>query len=409
MRILIVSQYYWPEGFGASVYVSELAEALQKRGHQVTVLTAFPNYPEGRVFPAYRHKFFQIEWRNGVRIIRTWIYAIPRTRTLPLRGLSYLSFAFTALVGTPFIGEVDLVYSLTPLPMALSAWLISRFKRVLFLLSVKDVFPYGVTGAALLRTRPLVQLFEGAESFLCTRAHCIHVESNTLRRNLLSRGVPSSKIEIIPDWADANFIKPQPKENAFRTQLGLDSSHFVVLYSGNMGYTSDLETVIEAAERVMQYPDIQFILVGDGVKRAALEQRVAELCLPNVRFLPLQPREVFPRVLAAADVCLITLNKQSTTTSAQGKLYSILAAGRPVIGVIEPESDAYSIIMTAGCGATVRPGDSLVLADLILKFEADQALTELCGQRARQYFEDNYTLDICVQAFEHLMLKLVER
>ena len=408
MRILIVSQYYWPERYGAGVYVSELAEALQQRGHQVTVLTSFPNYPEGRVFPAYRHKFFQIEWRNGVRIIRTWIYAIPRTRTVALRGLSYLSFALTALVGTPFIGEVDLVYSLTPPPMALSAWLISRFKRALFLLSVKDVFPYGLTGAALLRTRQLVQLFEGAESFLCTRAHRIHVESDTLRRNLLSRGVPSSKIEIIPDWADGNFIKPQPKENAFRTQLGL-GSHFVVLYSGNMGYTSDLETVIEAAERVMQHPDIQFILVGDGVKRTALEQRVAELCLPNVRFLPFQPREVFPRVLAAADVCLITLNKQSTTTSAQGKLYSILAAGRPVIGVIEPETDAYSIITTAGCGATVRPGDSLGLADLILKFKADSVLTELYGQRARQYFEANYTLDVCVQAFEHLMLGLVER
>jgi colanic acid biosynthesis glycosyl transferase WcaI len=409
MRILIVSQYYWPEPFGAGVWLHEMTRFLVAQGHRVTVLTAFPNHPDGIIHPAYRGRVFQREHHEGVNIVRTWIYAVPRTEMIRRRSLSYLSFALTCLPGSLAIGHPDVVLGLTPpLPMALSAWLIARSRRVPFLLNVQDVFPEAAVAAGLLRTGPTVHFLEAVERFLYRHADHITVISEVFRRNLLAKEVSPAKLTVIPNWADAGFITPQPKQNEFRQRLGL-RDEFVILYSGNMGYVCDLDTILDAAALLRDDPAIQFVLVGDGARKGPAQERARELGLTNVRFLPLQPREEFPQVLAAADACLVTLAKDNAQASVPGKTYSIMAAGRPVLAVVEPVNDVHQLVVQESLGASVRPGDAHGLAEAIRTLKADQALAEACGRRARAIFEQRFTIEACVGQYERLMLEMLEK
>jgi colanic acid biosynthesis glycosyl transferase WcaI len=402
MRILIVSQYYWPEDFAAGVYIHELAETLAKRDHQVTVLTAFPHYPEGKIHVGYRHKLFQVQHKDGVRILRSFIYAVPRDRSLCLRSLPHLSFAFSALMAAAFTGGQDIAYIHMPvLPLGYVSLFISRLKRIPCVLGVKDMSAEALVQAGKLERGGRFRLIEKCERYLYKAADHVQVPGTHYKRRLIKWNIPESKITIIPDWADPSVIRSMPKKNEFRKSHGLHDK-FVVLYSGNMGYSSDLETVIEAARELKYCPRIHFVLIGDGVKRAGLEQQAVGWGLANITFLQFQTRDVFPQVLAAADVCLLTLNRQFTNVAAQGKMYNIMSAGRPLLAVMDQSACGADLITTEQIGAVTPPGDSVALARIISEWQTQPELLETFGYRARRVLEERFSIEICVHQFEEM-------
>jgi len=407
MRILIVSQYYWPEDFAAGVYIRELAETLAKKEHKVTVLTAFPHYPEGKIHTGYRNKLFQVQHKDGVRILRSFIYAIPRDKSLLLRSLPHLSFAFSALIAAIFVGKQDIAYIHMPvLPIGYVSLFISRLKRIPCVLGVKDLSAEALVQAGKLKRGGKFRLIEKCERYLYNAADHAQVPGTLYKQRLMEWNMPESKITIIPDWADPYTIRPLPRENEFRKIHGLHDK-FVVLYSGNMGYSSDLETVIEAARELKSYPRIHFVLIGDGVKRAGLEQKTDALGLTNVTFLSFQPRDVFPQVLAAADVCLLTLNRQFTNVAAQGKMYNIMAAGRPLLAVMSQNACGAELITTEQIGTVTVPGDSAALARIISDWQIQPELLETLGCRARRVLEEHFTIEICVRKFEDMFNHII--
>ncbi len=408
MRILIVSQYYWPEDFSAGVFIRELAETLVKRGHKVTVLTDFPHYPEGKIHAGYRNKLFQIQYKDGVRILRSFIYAVPRNKSLRLRSLPYLSFALSALPAAAFSGGQDIAYIHVPvLPLGYGSLFISRLKRIPCVLGVKDLSAEALVQAGKLKRGGKFRLIEKCERYLYNAADHVQVPGASHKQRLMEWNIPESKITIIPDWADPGIIRPMPKQNEFRKSHGLHDK-FVVLYSGNMGYSSDLETVIEAAYKLKNFPRIHFILVGDGVKRTGLEQKAATYGLANATFLPFQSREVFSQVLAAADACLLTLNRQFTGVATQGKMYNIMSAGRPLLAVMDQSACGADLITTEQLGAVTAPGDSAALARVISEWQTQPELLESFGRRARRVLEERFTVEICVQQFEELFNRVIE-
>ncbi len=355
MHIPFMAQCYAPEDVSASVLITELATDLVKRGHQVSVITGSPSYPHGVVFTGYHNSLYQFETLDGVRVIRTWSYISPSRKPLP-RLFHYGTYSVTAFYGGLAAGRPDVIVSYSPpLPLGLSAWLLSRIWRVPWVLQIEDLYPEAAIAAGVIKTKSIISFFLWLEKFLYQKAHHISVISESFRQTLLAKQVPNSKLDVIPVWADPNAVRPLPKENSFRHKHGLDHK-FVVMYAGNIGLTSCIEDVLQAAEILRRRTDIQFLIVGEGVKKEALEVEVRNKQLTNITILPYQPREIFAEMLAAADISLVTLNAGAALSSLPSKVFNVMASARPILAVAPAESELAQIVKKAGCGWIVPPG-----------------------------------------------------
>ena len=405
MKIILISQYYWPESFGAGVWHAELAERLAKQGHDVTVITGFPNYPDGVVFPEYRGRRLQREEHNGVRIIRTWLHATPRTKSLWQRVLSQASFSVSLLLGIFLAPRADVVwYESPPLPGTITSWTLARLHGARFALTLADLEPERSVALGLFKNHLLVRMLESIERFAYGHADRICILSEGTKQRLVARGVSADKIRVTPNWADGNLIVPLPQEASLRAELGVNGE-FVVLYSGNMGYTmGDLETVVDAARMLSTEKGIRFLLAGDGVRRDAVQRRAQGL--PNVTFLPIQPRDRFARLLATGDVGLVLLCAEGTYASVPSKTYSIMASGRPIIAVCEPDNDTARVVHAAGCGELVVPGDATHLADVIQSYFQRRERAKEEGKNARAYFDQHYCAEVGISNYERVFSEI---
>jgi len=411
MHIMFMAQLYAPEDISGAVLITELATDLVKRGHEVTFVTGAPNYPYGRVFDGYRNRAYQVEWLDGVRVVRTWSYISPRKTVWP-RLLHYGTYSATAFYGGLFAGKPDIVVNYSPpLPLGLPAWLLGRLWRVPWVLVLEDLYPDAAVAAGVLRNQRLIGLFSAIERFLYRHATHVSVISESFRKNLERKGVPPEKITLIPVWADPDVVRPLPKENGFRHRLGL-SGKFVVMYAGNLGLTSCLEDVLGAAkllapaEPPANKDGICFVLIGEGVKKEDLEAAAREARLTNVMFLPYQPREIFPEMLAAADVGLVTLNHDSASSSLPSKVFNVMASARPILAVAPPDSDLAQLVDDAGCGVVVPPGRPELLADALVALRGRSDKLVEMGQNGRSLLEGRYSRAGCVDAFEDLLARL---
>lgn len=408
MRILFLGQCYAPEDVSAAVLITELATDLVERGHQVTVVTGAPSYPYGRVFKGYRNRFYSTEMLDGVRIIRTWSYISPSTKIIP-RLLHYGTYSVTAFYGGLFAGRPDVILSYSPpLPLGLSAWLLSRIFHAPWVLQLEDLYPDAAIAAGVMKNKFLIDFFRGIEQFLYRHAHRISVISQSFRRNLLSKGIPDSKIEFIPIWADPDAVSPMQKQNTFRREHNLNGK-FVVMYAGNIGLTSCLEDVLCAAEILREKKDIQFVIIGEGVKKSFLEAETRARQLNNILFLPFQPREKFSEMLAAADIGLVTLNESASLSSLPSKIFNVMASARPILAVSPPGSEMTQIVDAAGCGWNVPPGSPERLAETIIQLkERETDLTQM-GKNGRTCLEKNYSRNRCVDAYEKMLTEMDEQ
>lgn len=408
MRILFMAHVYAPEDVSGAVLITELATDLVKRGHQVTVVTCAPNYPYGRVYSGYRNRLYQVEWLDGVRVVRTWSYISPE-KTFWRRIFNYGSYSTTALYGGLLVGKPEVIVSFSPpLPLGLTAWLLSRLWRVPWVLQIEDLYPEAAVAAGVLRNRKAITFFSAIEGFLYQRATHISLIAESFRRNLLGKGVSSEKITLIPVWADPDLVRPLPKENAFRDQHGLNGQ-FVVMYAGALGHTAALEEALDAAEILRDEAGVRFLIVGEGVKKAALEGKAKNLGLRNVIFLPYQPREAFSEMLAAADVSLVTLNRKSSETSLPSKIFNIMASARPILAVTPPESETAGLVEEARCGIVIPPEHPDLLAEAIMNMREQVGVLREMGQNGRSQLEARFTRQRCVEMYDQMLLNFCNK
>lgn len=408
MRIMFMTNTYAPEDVSGAVLVTELATDLVRRGHQVTVVTCAPNYPYGRVYSGYRNRLHQVERLDGVRVVRTWSY-ISSQKSFWRRIFHYGSYSATAFYGGLMSDKPDILVNYSPpLPLGLSAWLLSRLWRIPWVLQIEDLYPGAAVAAGVLRNRKAIVFFSAMERFLYKRATHVSLISESFRRDLLRKGVSSEKITLIPVWADPDIVKPLPKENAFRDQHGLNGQ-FVVMYAGTMGHTSALEEVLDAAEILQHEVGVRFLMVGEGIKKAELEKRARNKGLGNTLFLPFQPRQAFAEMLAAADVSLVTLNSNSSETSLPSKIFNIMASARPILAVTPPENEIAALVEEARCGFIIPPGHPELLAEAIMNMRKQVVLLREMGQNGRSQLEARFTRECCVEMHEHMLLNLCNK
>jgi colanic acid biosynthesis glycosyl transferase WcaI len=225
------------------------------------------------------------------------------------------------------------------------------------------------------------------------------VLSQGYRDHVVTRGAHPRKVFIVPTWADMDAIQPGERLNAFRSAHGI-GDEFVVLFAGTMGFFQGLEVVIEAARLLANESGLLFLMVGGGAERGKLEERAAGLA--NVRFLPMQPKHVYPDVLAACDVALVTLDARLVAATVPSKLMTIMAAARPLIACLPPVAgkDAGRCISEAGCGVVVPAGDASALARAVLQLRHNDDCTKMMGRRGRAYAESHFSRSTCLSTLE---------
>ncbi|MEH1943003.1 MAG: glycosyltransferase family 4 protein [Nostoc sp.] len=406
MRILIYSYNYYPEPIGIAPLMTELAEGLVKRGHQVRVVTAMPNYPERQIYQEYRGKWYLNEYKNGVQIQRSYVWIRPQPNLLD-RVLLDASFVVTSFVPALFGWRPDVILSTSPslpscVPVALLGWL----RACPVILNLQDILPEAAVHVGLLKNKWLIKLFTVLEKFAYHSASKISVIADGFVDNLRSKGVEADKIVQIPNWVDVNFIRPLPKENnPFRAAHNLNGK-FVVLYSGNIALTQGLESVVKAASVLRHIPDIVFAIVGEAKGLERLQQECLDCGADNVLLLPFQPRKSLPQMLAAADVGLVVQKKNVVSFNMPSKIQVLLASGAALVASVPDNGTAARAVRQSGGGVIVPPEDPQALAMAILDLYQNPEKVKTLGYKSRQYAVENYAFEQALNQYESLCYSL---
>ncbi|OUL28165.1 glycosyltransferase family 4 protein [Nostoc sp. 106C] len=408
MRILIYSYNYYPEPIGIAPLMTELAEGLVKRGHQVRVVTAMPNYPERQIYQSYRGKLYLTESKNGVQIQRSYVWIRPQPNLID-RILLDASFVVTSFLPAIIGWRPDVIISTSPsLPVCVPAALLGWLRNCPVILNLQDILPEAAIHVGLLKNKFLIKLFTKLEKFAYQSATKISVIADGFVENLLNKGVPSHKIVQIPNWVDVNFIRPLSKEdNQFREIHNLKDK-FVVLYSGNIALTQGLETVIKAAAMLRHIPDLVFAIAGEAKGLQRLQQECLNYGADNVLLLPFQPREHLPQMLAAADVGLVVQKKNVVSFNMPSKIQVLLASGRALIASVPDNGTAARAIKQSGGGFVVPPEDPKALANAILDLYQNPEKVKNLGYKSRQYAVEQYAFEQALNQYENLCYSLTE-
>jgi len=367
MRILLLTQTYPPE---PEKILSDLAEGLQDLGHDVTVLTGFPNWPSGKLYPGYRIRLWQRETIHGVPVIRVPLYPDHSTSAVK-RTLNMISFVFFAtLLGPSLVPRVDIVHVVHPplLTIGPSIWLYCQVRRIPFTYEIQDMWPETMQATGLMTNRLANTLVGWFAKWVYRRAAAIRVISPGFRSNLINKGVPAEKIHAISNWTDTDFFRPQEHDPELAESLGL-AGHFNVMYAGTMGRAQGLETVMEAAWLLKDLSDVQFVLVGDGLQLDRLKHMARDRVLTNVKFLGRYPAEQMPGLFALAHALLVHLRDEPLfRITIPHKTLDYLASSVPVLAAVE--GDAADVVTSAQAGLTCPPGDGQAMADTVRQLYA---------------------------------------
>jgi colanic acid biosynthesis glycosyl transferase WcaI len=397
---------YAPERTAIGPFTTGLSEYLVSRGHRVYVVTAFPHYPEWEIQEPYKGRIFLREMRNGVSLRRCYV-RLPRNSGALQRILYDCSFSVSAFLAGLGVSDIDVVVAVTPpVQLGFTAWILSRLKRASFIFKVHDLAVDAAVALNLIENRAVAGFARWLESLIYKKARNVLVICRGFAESIMARGVPESKILVLPDWVDTDVIRPLPRQNQFRQTFGIEADRFLVLYAGNMGAKQGLENAIRAAERLQQVCGVLFLFVGEGSEKSCLVEIANEGRMENVRFMPLQPNEMLPYMLSAADVLLINQRASVVDIVIPCKLLTYMAAGRPVVAAVHADSEAAKYIRRADCGLVVPPEQPQALADAVRTLHADRSLAERLGRNGRSFAEVNFAKQRVLQRYDEFFAAL---
>lgn len=372
MKILFISDNFPPEGNAPATRLYEHALRWVAAGHDVTVLTCAPNFPEGKVFPGYRNAWRQVETVDGIRVVRVKTF-ITANEGFLARTLDYVSFMLMAVFMSLFERRPDVVVASSPqFFSALGGWVVSLLKWRPFVFEVRDLWPASIVAVNAMRRGVVIALLERLELFLYRRAACVVVVTEAFREDLIARGIDAAKIEVVINGVDLSRYAPQTRDLALEAEYGLQGK-FVAGYLGTHGLAHALPKVLEAAELLQARQDIAFLFIGSGAQRAEVERLTAEKGLGNVRLIPRQPKERMPSWWSLCDLSLVTLKDDPVfRTVIPSKIFESMGMGVPILMSL-PSGEATSIIERTGAGVCVPPENPTALAADIERLAAAPA------------------------------------
>jgi glycosyltransferase involved in cell wall biosynthesis len=406
VRILILSQYYFPEPVEK---VHDLARGLVALGHSVQVLTGVPCYPLGRVYEGYRQRAWQREEIDGVHVLR--VPQIPdHSHSAIKRAIYYGSFAVSATAFGPAHlepADVMLVYQ-AALPVGFAAWAIGRLRRLPIVLDVVDLWPESVLASGISKSARLARVVRRAAKWVYSKADHISVITEGYRDNLIDMGVPAGKLGVIYPWMPTQTYGPRPPDPELAAREGL-TGRFNIVYAGNIGPIQALDVVLDAAETLRDLPAVQFVIVGSGAERERLIASARSRRLDNVRFLERRPPEDMPALYALADALLVHLRPDPMSRiSIPSKLFAYLPSGRPILAGVEGE--VQRLTEREGFGLAFEPSMPAALAAAVRRlYGMSSAERAGLARAALSFHEREGNGPVLTRRFERVLMQVVQR
>jgi colanic acid biosynthesis glycosyl transferase WcaI len=412
VKILYISQYFPPEMGAPAARASELARHWAAAGHEVSVLTGFPNHPTGVVPAEWRSRLRALTHKErvgSVDVFRTWLWPLPN-RKAHERMRNYASFCFSAALRGMTIPRPDVVIASSPqLLVGLSGWWISFTRQVRFIFEVRDLWPESLAAVGMGDENSLLHhALAGIARFLYERSDRIVVVTPAFREHLIRHWrVTEEKIAVVENGVETALFAPSTSvaNDALRHKLGAEGK-FLASYIGTMGNAHGLETLLAAAAQLSQNPDVLFLLIGEGAEKERIKTLAQSRGLTNVRFLDQQPREKIPSYISASDACLVLLKKTEVfKTVIPTKMLEFMSCARPVI--LGVDGQARQIIEEAGAGIVIEPENAAALVAAISQLSSNRELGAAMGQKGREHILRNFSRHSTAERYVTLLESLV--
>ncbi|MBI3795120.1 MAG: glycosyltransferase family 4 protein [Nitrospinae bacterium] len=398
MKIAVITHYYSPETGAPSARLSEMSREWVRNGHQVTVVTNFPNHPTGEIHKGYEGKSFMVETLDGVRVVRCRTLATPN-KGLVFKTLAHLYFmVMSVFQGKQEIAGCDVIIVSSPtLFSVVGAWWLGLRLGIPYVFDVRDLWPGIFVELGVLKNRFVIWGLERLELFLYNKSSAVVTVTRAFKADIANRGVPETKIHFVPNGVDVARYAASPKSTELAMRLGLEGK-FIVLYCGAHGISHALGKIVDTAELLKGDRDVHFLFVGDGAEREQLIARTKQRGLGNVTFLPSQAKDEIPRFYNLADVCLVPLrNIPMFRTFIPSKMFEIMGCERPIVASVEGESE--EIFRLAESAIVVPPEDSAAIARGIITLKGDSALGRRMGASGRRYVVANFSRELLARNY----------
>jgi glycosyltransferase involved in cell wall biosynthesis len=386
----------------------EHARYWVENGHEVTVITGFPNHPTGVIHPAYENAWVRREKVEGIELLRTRVYLTPN-RGFTRRILNFLSYFVSALCFGAFMTErPDLIIGTSPqFFCALAAYLLSRIQGVPFVFEVRDIWPESAVELGVLKNRWLIRALEAVELFLYRRADLIIPVAESTKPYLIEKGIAPEKIKVVPNGIDARFLAlPSKSPELVRAELGLQGK-FVISYIGTHGLSHALSTALQAADKLRDDSRYHFLFIGEGANKEPLKRLAAELKLNNVSFKDAQPREHLLSFYRASDLCLVPLRRLPLFQKVlPSKLFELMGNGCPIICSVEGE--AAALVERAKAGLCIEPENAEALLAAIRRLDADPQLRQQLGENGKQFVTTYYLRSMLAENYLKALAEVIE-
>jgi colanic acid biosynthesis glycosyl transferase WcaI len=402
-----------PDSVSTAYIMTDLARQLEQMGHTVTVLTTTPHYNHdqsamGRqpLRPIWHNVLYQSVC-DGMSV---WHVKVPmkKGQRISSRSLDFMRFhAWSLFVGAFMLNRYDIVITPSPpLTIGIIAWLLGLRWRVPSVYNVQEVYPDFAINQGAMRNPAMRWLMRWIERVVYRRSTMLVPISERFRHTIAQRGVPGTKLRVIPNFADTDFYRPLPRDNDFARQHGL-LDDFVVLYGGNIGVGQDWETLLAAAQALRNHP-ITFVITGDGVCRTWLLDEIQQRTLHNVRFLGYLPLDSVPYASASSDIGTIPMKKAATRDIFPSKIYAMMACGKPAIVAADADSELVQVVQQAQCGRVVPPEDPPAYTEAVYRAFQERDRLPAEGARGRQFVEQHYSKEAVAHQYDELIRHLVE-
>ena len=399
---MFLNRSYWPDAEATGQLLTELCEDLS-RSFDVSVIAGQPNHnAEGAAYHANG-----VEQRHGVRINRVWHTQFSK-RSFVGRIINFITFCLSAFArGVRQTRPAVLIAETDPPILCLIAWLLAKWHGCALVMYLQDIYPDIAVALGKLKPGVCYSLLRRLMYAAYRRADRVVVLSDDMRKFMIANGVAAEKIVYLSNWVDTRVIQPVKRDNSFRREHCWDTK-FVAMYSGNLGLSQRLDDVLHAAELLREETEFQFVFVGSGASKQDLMELAERKKLPNVQFLPYQPKDALGVSLSAADIHLVPIDPRVTSFLMPSKLYGILASGTPVLAIGSEECHLAQIVLSARVGLLSPTGSPAAIADQLRWALQHQDEMRRMGERARELAEREYDRGRQTSAFRELLLGVLE-
>lgn len=388
MNILFISHFYPPESGAASKRISGLARNLKKLGHNVEVLTGFPSYPTGIKEPEYKGKFYMEDEIDGIKIYRYCVFSSPK-RTKINRALNYFTFMLSSMFFVFKKKKYDVIIaSSPPIFIGIPACFISSIKKVPLVFDIRDIWPDIAYEMGAIDKKSLVyRILDNLSNFIYKKSKMITVVTKGKKKKLITKGIEENKIKVISNGFDKEFLQNDIDVELIR-KYNLEEK-FTLLYAGLIGLAQGLGMIIDTAEMLQEYEDIQFLIIGDGPEKPKLEKDLLKRNIKNVVFIGLMPHEKIYTFLKYSKASIVPLINEKLQDSVPTKMLESLGAGCPVI--LSAKGESEKILLESQGGICIEPNDSNALREGILYLYKNQHIETNMGANGQEYVLSNYT------------------